>query len=156
MRKFLVLFVAAAVSLAALPAHAGAAYSGGHGAPAGQGSYRAPGGYHAPGGYPAQGYRGHGGYYGGGYHGGGYYPWAGLALFSAFAGLAIVAESNRYYADPYYGVPVYGGPTLFIEQQPNASPYPAGNWYYCNSSALYYPYTKACPEGWQAVAPNPQ
>jgi hypothetical protein len=146
MRKFLILFVAAAFSLAALPAHADRAYSGGHGAPSGQGSYRAPGGY------PAQGYHGHGGY-----HGGGYYPWAGLALFSAFAGLAILAESNRPpYADPYYGAPVYGGPTLFIEQQPNASPYPAGNWYYCNSSALYYPYTKACPEGWQAVAPSPQ
>ena len=159
MRKILILLVATA-SLAVLPSHADRGYSGQgsragpvHGAPGHYGR----GGY--PGhGYPGHGYRGPGGYHGSGaYHGGGYYPWAGLALFGAVAGLAILAESTRpYYSVPYDAASVVGGPTLFIEQQTGAtSPYPAGNWYYCASSTLYYPYTTACPEGWQAVAPTP-
>ena len=152
MRKFLIL-LAAATSLAAIPAHAERGYSGS----GGRGVAPGPAPYQGHGGYPGRSYRGYGGYHGGGYHGGGYYPWAGLALFSALAGLAILAETTPApYVDPYYGGPIYGGPTLFIERQTeNASPYPAGNWYYCASSALYYPYTRACPEGWQAVAPNP-
>lgn len=35
-----------------------------------------------------------------------------------------------------------------------APPPPSGNWYYCGSSGQYYPYTNACPEGWQAVSPR--
>ena len=36
-----------------------------------------------------------------------------------------------------------------------APPPPAsGNWYYCGSSGQYYPYTNACPEGWQVFAPR--
>ncbi len=36
----------------------------------------------------------------------------------------------------------------------NQPPPPSGNWYYCGSSGQYYPYTQACPEGWQAVPPR--
>lgn len=142
MRKRLVLLVAAVFSLAALPAYADRAYSGGRGSP---GAAPAKGGYHGHGIPPGHAYRG-------GYHGaGGNYPWAGLALFTALAGLAIVAESSRLPPPD----PDYGGPALFIERWPEASPYPAGNWYYCHTSALYYPYAKTCPAGWQAVSPNP-
>ena len=148
MRKLLLLLVAA-LSLAALPAAAERAYSGGRGspgAPPGKGVYYGQGGH----GHYDHSYRG--GYHGSGsYRSGGYYPWAGLALFSAIAGAAIIAESSRLPPPD----PDYGGPALFIERWPEGSPYPAGNWYYCQSSALYYPYTKACPEGWQAVPPNP-
>lgn len=28
-------------------------------------------------------------------------------------------------------------------------------WYYCNSSASYYPYVRNCPEGWTRVSPVP-
>ncbi|NHC05282.1 hypothetical protein [Azonexus fungiphilus] len=41
------------------------------------------------------------------------------------------------------------GSTLSYEPPP-----PRGNWYYCRSSGQYYPYTNACPEGWQAVQPH--
>jgi len=85
---------------------------------------------------------GRGGY---GYHHGGGAPWAGLAVVGAIAGLAIMAERNRpVYVDPYpvavYSAPVRAG---------------SGDWYYCQSSAMYYPYTTACPEGWLAVPPRP-
>ena len=35
-----------------------------------------------------------------------------------------------------------------------APPPPGNNWFYCRSSGQYYPYTQACPEGWQAVRPH--
>jgi len=89
-----------------------------------------------------------------GHHGGGGSAWAGLAVFGALTGLAIMAERTRpVYVDPYYAGPVY------IEQQTvSVPPSPAnssGSWYYCRSSAMYYPYTQACPEGWQAVPARP-
>ena len=54
---------------------------------------------------------------------------------------AAVASQNYYYAP----APVYSAP-------PRPMP-PRGydTWYYCGSSGQYYPYTDACPEGWQAV-----
>jgi hypothetical protein len=81
----------------------------------------------------------HGGGYGHGYsghhHGGA--PWAGLAVVGALTGLAIVAAQRRpVYVEPY-PAPVYAPP--------------AGPAYYCQSSAMYYPHTTACPEGWLAV-----
>lgn len=126
MRKFVVPFIAA-LALVALPAHADRGYYG----------------------------RG-----GNGYHGGdGVSPWAGLAVFGALAGLAIVAESSRpVYVDPYNAEPAYAPQRFYIEGQPEAGvtpASPAGAWYYCVSSAMYYPYTKACPEGWQAVPAHP-
>ena len=126
MRKFVVPFIAA-LALAALPAHADRGYYG----------------------------RGGNGYHGGG----GVSPWAGLAVFGALAGLAIMAESSRpVYVDPYNAGPAYAPQEVYIEGQPEAGVLqanPAGAWYYCASSAMYYPYTKACPEGWQAVPAQP-
>ena len=73
--------------------------------------------------------------------------WAGVAVIGAIAGLAILADQNRpVYTAPAYVEPVYQAPVNY------ARPQPASNvWYYCPSSAMYYPYTKACPEGWEAV-----
>ena len=54
-------------------------------------------------------------------------------------GTAVASQS--YYAP----APVYSAPPR---------PMPLANddtWYYCGSSGQYYPYTDACPEGWQAV-----
>ncbi|MBK7649387.1 MAG: hypothetical protein IPJ12_20040 [Betaproteobacteria bacterium] len=107
---------------------------------------------------PAQAQRGYG-HRGYGHHGGGGSGWAGLAVFGALTGLAIMSERSRpVYVDPYYVGPVYSPQPVYIEQQPapvapsaNAS----GSWYYCGSSAMYYPYTQACPEGWQAVPARP-
>lgn len=101
---------------------------------------------------------GHRGYEHHGYHGGGS-GWAGLAIFGALAGMAIMSEQSRpVYVDPYYVGPVYQQPPVYVEQPPaTAAPEspPASTWYYCGSSAMYYPYTKACPEGWQAVPARP-
>ena len=126
MRKFVVPFIAA-LALAALPAHADHGYYG----------------------------RGDNGYHGGG----GVSPWAGLAVFGALAGLAIMAESSRpVYVDPYNAGPAHAPQEVYIEGQPEAGVLqadPAGAWYYCASSTMYYPYTKACPEGWQALPAQP-
>lgn len=123
MRKLIIAAVAA-LSLAALPAHADRGY------------YR--GGHHS--------------------HRDGGSVWAGLAVVGVLAGLAIMADQSRpQYAAPAYVQPEY--PPQPSYAVPPASPVPApaspGTWYYCPSSAMYYPYTKACPEGWQAVPANP-
>lgn len=77
-------------------------------------------------------WHGHGGH--GHNHGGA--PWAGLAVVGALTGLAIVAAHRPAYVDPYPAA-------VYVP--------PAGPAYYCQSSAMYYPYTTACPEGWLAV-----
>lgn len=86
--------------------------------------------------------RHHGGHrHHGHHHSGG--NWVGPAAVLAITGLAIGAAvaSQNYYAP----APVYSAP-------PRPMP-PVGydTWYYCGSSGQYYPYTDACPEGWQAV-----
>lgn len=64
--------------------------------------------------------------------------WVGPAAILAITGMAIGAAAyNHSYSQP---APVYTAPP------PNR-----GVWYYCSSSGQYYPYTNACPEGWQAV-----
>lgn len=110
----------------------------------------------APSAYADRGYSHHG--YS--HHGGGGSGWAGLAIFGALTGLAIMSERTRpVYVDPYYTGPVYPQQPVYVEQQPAPVPPPpvntAGSWYYCGSSAMYYPYTQACPEGWQAVPARP-
>jgi hypothetical protein len=108
----------------------------------------------APGAYADHGY-GHGGY---GHRGGGSgSAWAGLAIFGALSGLAIMSERNRpVYVDPYYIGPSYPQQPVYIEQPTPPAPANSSNyWYYCGSSAMYYPYTQACPEGWQAVPSRP-
>ena len=109
----------------------------------------------APAAYADRGY-GHGGY---GHHGGGGSGWAGLAIFGALTGLAIMSEQTRpVYVDPYYAGPLRPQQPVYVEQQSAPVPPSAnstGTWYYCGSSAMYYPYTQACPEGWQAVPARP-
>lgn len=71
--------------------------------------------------------------------------WIGPAAILAITGLAIGAAAyGNAYAQP---APVYAQPEPIY----TAPPPSGGVWYYCGSSAQYYPYTQACPEGWQAV-----
>lgn len=102
-----------------------------------------------------RGYR-HGGH---GHHGSNDSAWVGLALFGALLGTAILVEQSRAaYANPYEATPASPSQPVYIEQEPVTVPPPAnaaGSWYYCASSAMYYPYTQACPEGWQAVPARP-
>ena len=76
--------------------------------------------------------------------------WVGPAAVLAIAGMAIgsAAYSNAYAAPaPVYSAPVYVPPAPVY----SAPPARGGVWYFCGSSGQYYPYTNACPEGWQAV-----
>jgi hypothetical protein len=58
----------------------------------------------------------------------------------------------------YYPAPVVirEEPRVYIEKAdaPEAAP-AQGTWYYCRSSEMYYPYTQACPGGWEAVPAQP-
>lgn len=83
----------------------------------------------------------HGGHHGHGHRSGS--GWVGPAAVLAITGLAIgaaVASQNTYAPAPVYSAPP--------RPMPSAN---YGTWYYCGSSDQYYPYTNACPEGWQAV-----
>lgn len=75
--------------------------------------------------------------------------WVGPAALLAITGLAIgaVAYSQAAPAE-VYSAPAYAPPPRPVQIQPES-----GNWYYCDSSAQYYPYVRHCPEGWQAVMP---
>ena len=75
--------------------------------------------------------------------------WAGLAVFGALAGLAIMAEHST----PVYAAPAYAEPAYAAVAPVYSAPAPAATeiWYYCQSSAMYYPNTNACPEGWQTI-----
>lgn len=66
--------------------------------------------------------------------------WVAPATVLTLGGLAIGA--SIYHSPP---------PTVIYNTPP---PPPSGSWYYCHSSGQYYPYTNACPEGWQAVSPR--
>lgn len=74
----------------------------------------------------------------------------------------------RHYYYPYY--PYYPDPpTVIVQPPPDVYYYPAPAqpepqlqqaappqyWYYCREPKGYYPYIKACPGGWQKVAPTP-
>jgi len=93
---------------------------------------------------------------GGGGHGGG-----GFWIIPALIGGAIIYDLTR-------PQPIYQQPTpVYVQQPPVYQQYSppnnnAGiatlstpNWYYCTSSAGYYPYVKACPEGWKVVSSIP-
>lgn len=97
-------------------------------------------------------------------HRGGGGGWGGLAVFGALTGAIIATEIVRnqqpiyvqpqpVYMTPYPVQPVYVGQSAATAMPPGPS---ANNWYYCQSSAMYYPYTQACPEGWLAVPSQPQ
>lgn len=73
--------------------------------------------------------------------------WAGVAIIGAIAGLAILADNDKpERSQPVYVEPPYPAPTNY-----GAPPVATNVWYFCPSSGMYYPYTKACPEGWQTV-----
>jgi hypothetical protein len=85
-------------------------------------------------------------------HGHGGFDWFGLAFFGIITSLIFVAEQNRPQPAYQQGQPVY------IERPDGTPTQPSGQantWYYCSSSAMYYPYTMACPEGWQAIQAKP-
>lgn len=70
--------------------------------------------------------------------------WAGPAALLAITGLAIGAVAyNQANATPAY----------VMQPRPVQPPPDSGSWYFCESSGQYYPYTRFCPEGWQAVMP---
>ena len=50
------------------------------------------------------------------------------------------------------GTALYHAPQPYMADR--MPPPPGDNWFYCRSSGQYYPYTQACPEGWQAVRPH--
>ena len=93
----------------------------------------------------------HGGH-GHGHHGHrGGQGWVGPAAVLAIAGLAIgtaVASQRSYAPAPVYS---YTPEPVYYNPPPRPAPVDYGTWYYCGSSGQYYPYTNACPEGWQAV-----
>jgi hypothetical protein len=67
-----------------------------------------------------------------------------------------------YYYSPYsyppYYYPVPATPPVYIEREEgeeDSAPGASAYWYYCADPQGYYPYVKACPAGWQAVAPQP-
>ncbi|KAB2927822.1 MAG: hypothetical protein F9K30_02995 [Dechloromonas sp.] len=66
--------------------------------------------------------------------------WIGPAALIALTGVTIGAAVSQLPPPP----PVHY----------SAPPPTSGSWYFCGSSGQYYPYTNACPEGWQAVAPR--
>ena len=73
--------------------------------------------------------------------------WGVPAAVLAITGLAIgTAAYQSYQPRPSY---IYNAPPLAAQPPPPES----GNWYFCRSSGVYYPYTRSCPEGWQAVSP---
>jgi len=74
--------------------------------------------------------------------------WGVPAAVLAITGLAIGAAAYQSYQPrPTY---VYSAPPVPVQPQPAPD---SGNWYFCGSSGVYYPYTRSCPEGWQAVSP---
>lgn len=77
--------------------------------------------------------------------------WVGPAAVLAITGLAIgaaVASQRSYAPAPVYS---YTPEPVYYNAPPRPAPVNSGTWYYCGSSGQYYPYTNACPEGWQAV-----
>jgi hypothetical protein len=55
----------------------------------------------------------------------------------------------------YPPAPAYYGPPPVDYVAPPGPP-PRATWYYCDSANGYYPYVRACPGGWRAVAAAPE
>lgn len=73
-------------------------------------------------------------------------PWRTAAAAVAIAG---VVGATTYYSTP--PVTVVQAPQAYYPQSPSPR-----IWYFCASAGQYYPYARYCPEGWQAVAPQPR
>lgn len=84
-------------------------------------------------------------------HGDGNSAWIGLAVVGAIAGLAMMADQSR----PRYAAPAYPPQPVYPPSYSAPAPAAPGTWYYCQSSGMYYPDTRVCPEGWQAVPAAP-
>jgi hypothetical protein len=100
--------------------------------------------------------RGHGGgSHGGGHHSGGHHSGGGHHGHGsrwhpgAFAGGGVFGLGYYYSPSYYYAWPVEipYSPPGYIEQGTDL--------YYCTSAQSYYPDVKECPEGWQAITPEP-
>jgi len=72
------------------------------------------------------------------------------------------------YYPGYYYPPVVAAqqaaPTAYVEQAAPVQGYappaasqaaPSNDWYYCRQPQGYYPYVRACPDGWQRVPSQP-
>lgn len=63
------------------------------------------------------------------------------------------------YSYPYYPpvIAVPAEPPVYIEQGDASVPAIPENyyWYHCDNPNGYYPYIKACPDGWKKVTPTP-
>jgi hypothetical protein len=66
------------------------------------------------------------------------------------SGVAAVVTAPFTYAAPYPAAPVYAPPVHAAPPPPPAPSY----WYYCPSARAYYPYVRACPDGWLTVVPR--
>lgn len=56
----------------------------------------------------------------------------------------------------YYPKPIYPYPDPYTPSESKIQPSPQiQNWYYCESSKEYYPYTSRCPGGWKTVPATP-
>jgi hypothetical protein len=107
--------------------------------------------------------RGHVGVNGGGHYSGHYRPayrpgyrnhaWGGSRYWGprVYWGGSIVLG-------PWYPYRYYAPPPVVIQEPPQVYAQPeqaeASYWYYCRNPEGYYPYVKACPEGWMKVVPD--
>lgn len=105
----------------------------------------------------------HGGRYRG-YRGHSHYSYRARPSFGMYFGPSYVRPFYpRYYPYDYYYYPpavvtIPSSPPVYIEQG-NVQPPPQNEsnyWHYCDNPEGYYPYVKACPNGWQLVPPQPQ
>ena len=69
-----------------------------------------------------------------------------------------------FYPQPVYPYPdPYAPPVVVTQPAPTVASPPmvvapataSQSWYYCASTQGYYPYTAACPEGWETVPATP-
>ena len=71
---------------------------------------------------------------------------------AAAVAIAGIVGATAYYTSPPPAT-VVAVPQAYVPPAPAPAP---RAWYYCASAGQYYPYARFCPEGWQAVAPQPR
>ena len=92
---------------------------------------------------------GGGGHSGGHHSGGGHHSHGSRGHVCVFVGGSVFGLGYYYPPSYYYPWPVEipYSPPGYIEQGTDL--------YYCISAQSYYPDVKECPEGWQAITPEP-